>query len=383
MKRLTFHIPAFAKHLALPFGLVAVCLSALCTSCLDDESLSLPNTPMGNFKSCWRTLDEHYCYFAEKKVDWDDVYRRYEPYFRDSVQNDFDAFHYLYQMLGELRDGHVNLYSNFNVARNWSWFEDYPQNFDATLLERYYLGTNYWMAGGMKYGMLRDTIGYVHYPSFSSTVGKSNINYVLGLLGNAKGLIFDVRDNGGGNLTNVETIVSRFTAQDLTYGYIMHKQGPGHDDFSEPQKLTVDGYSPDRSKKPLWDAARQPVVILTNRSCFSATNTFVMAMKALDGQPAEGEGATGTKMVKTMGDRTGGGGGLPFESTLPNGWVVRFSTSPMLDIHQRPMEEGFAPDYFVQMDSLHAYQDHIDDIIESARVFINQNTRMEYTDKKK
>ena len=50
----------------------------------------------------------------------------------------------------------------------------------------------------------------------------------------------------------------------------------------------------------------------------------------------------------------------------------------MLDIHQRPIEEGFAPDYFVQMDSLHAYQDHIDDIIESARAFINKNTRMQY-----
>ena len=365
-------------------------VSCLMPSCLDDESLSQPNTYMGNFKSCWQALDEHYCYFDYKNIDWDDVYRRYEPYFRDSVNSNIEEFQLLYKMLGELHDGHVNLYSAFNVARNWSWFEDYPQNFDATLLERYYLGKNYWIAGGMRYGMLKDTIGYIYYPSFSNMVGESNLDYVLGLLGNAKGLIFDVRDNGGGNLTNVETLVHRFTltndvctSSPFVYGSIRHKTGPGHNAFSEPQELSVDVIMA-KSKRVAWDASLQPVVILTNRSCFSATNTFVMAMKALDGQMVIDSTSTQhPKIIKTMGDHTGGGGGLPFESTLPNGWVVRFSTSPMFDLNKNHIEEGFAPDYAVSMDSLHAYQDHVDDIIEAARVFINKNTRMEYKKKSK
>ena len=371
----------FSSLRLLPFALGSIFgASLMLTSCLDDESLSEDNTYMGNFRSCWRALDEHYCYFDYKNINWDEVYDRYAPYFSDSIHSKIEAFQLLYQMLGELHDGHVNLYSSFNVARNWSWYQDYPQNFDANLLERYYLGTRYWIAGGLSYTMLSDTIGYVRYASFSNAVSENNLDYVLGLLGNCKGLIFDVRDNGGGNLTNVETITRRFCQEfPHTYGYICHKTGPGHNEFSSLQELTLDKSGKGFKNSIRWNASRQPVVVLTNRLCYSATNTFVMAMKSLDGLPAtDTTGVTAPMMIKTMGDHTGGGGGLPFESTLPNGWVVRFSTSPMFDMQNNHIENGFAPDFTVQMDSLHAYRDHHDDIIESARLYINRNTKMTY-----
>lgn len=356
----------------------SICLAllpGLTSSCLDDEDLEEDNTYLGNFEACWRAMDEHYCYFDLKGVDWDMVYAAYLPVMRDSVHSNIDAFNVLNSMLGTLRDGHTNLYSSFNVGRNWSWYEDYPQNFDRTLLERYYLGTNYWIAGGMYYGMLSDTIAYVYYPSFSSTVGESNMDYVLGLLSNAKGLIFDVRDNGGGTLTNVNTIANRFCTEKTTFGYIQHKTGPGHNDLSEPVALTIEP----QDNRVSWDASAQPVVILTNRSCYSATNAFVMAMKSLDDTyTTDSLGRSYPKMIKTMGDHTGGGGGLPFETVLPNGWLLRFSTSPMLDTNYNHIENGFAPDYAVAMDSINAYQYHKDDIIESARTYIKKNTRMRY-----
>ena len=46
------------------------------------------------------------------------------------------------------------------------------------------------------------------------------------------GLIIDVRSNGGGNLTNVERLSSRFFNERTLVGYIAHKKGPGHNDFS-------------------------------------------------------------------------------------------------------------------------------------------------------
>ena len=33
-------------------------------------------------------------------------------------------FEVLGNMLAELRDGHVNMYSSWDIARNWSWHED-------------------------------------------------------------------------------------------------------------------------------------------------------------------------------------------------------------------------------------------------------------------
>ena len=53
--------------------------------------------------------------------------------------------------------------------------------------------------------------------------------------------------------------------------------------------------------------------------------------------------------VTIMGDRTGGGSGLPFSSELPNGWSIRFSACPMLDINKQHTEFGIDPDISVSM----------------------------------
>lgn len=47
--------------------------------------------------------------------------------------------------------------------------------------------------------------------------------------------------------------------------------------------------------------------------------------------------------VTVMGDRSGGGGGTPCNFDLPNGWYVRLSTSPMLDINKVHTEHGIDP----------------------------------------
>lgn len=53
--------------------------------------------------------------------------------------------------------------------------------------------------------------------------------------------------------------------------------------------------------------------------------------------------------VTILGDKTGGGSGLPFSSELPNGWSIRFSASPMFDPEMNQLEFGIAPDRKVDM----------------------------------
>ena len=48
------------------------------------------------------------------------------------------------------------------------------------------------------------------------------MRYFLTLL-HLGGLILDVRNNGGGNLTNSERIAARFTNEKVLTGYIQHK----------------------------------------------------------------------------------------------------------------------------------------------------------------
>ena len=91
-------------------------------------------------------------------------------------------------MLSTLKDGHVNIYSSMDVGRNWSWKDDYPENLDRELRDKY-LGTDYGIASGMKYRILDDNIGYVVYESFSDGIGEGNLDEVLYYLRLCDGLM--------------------------------------------------------------------------------------------------------------------------------------------------------------------------------------------------
>lgn len=320
------------------------------TGCIDVEEYN--DDPQGNFEALWHIIDEQYCFLDYKAeeygLDWDEVYDRYS---KDIVSNmtDKDLFNVFDRMLAELRDGHVNLYTGFDVARYWDWYEDYPQNFSDSI-QRIYLGKDYHIASGMKYKVLDDNVGYVYYESFSDAVGEGNLSDMLQELSICKGLIIDVRNNSGGQLTNASKIASRFTNEKILTGYICHKTGPGHSDFSEPYPVYLEP-----SNHLRW---QKPVCVLTNRSAYSATNDFVNTMNQLDN-------------VTIVGDKTGGGSGLPFSSELPNGWSIRFSASPMFDPQMNQLEFGIEPDVKVDMSSEDMDQEK-DTIIERARQILSE-----------
>ena len=256
-------------------------------------------------------------------------------------------------MLYELQDGHVNLASAHNVSYYDAWYQDYPRNFRADLVEDSYLGrasTDYRTAAGLKYKILKDNIGYIRYESFADPIGNGNLDEVLSYLAICNGLIIDVRDNGGGNATNSARIASRFTNEKVLTGYICHKTGTGHNDFSKPYAIYLEPANGVRWQKK--------AVVLTNRRSFSATNDFVNHMRCLPN-------------VTIIGDKTGGGSGMPFTSELPNGWSVRFSASPHFDAEMKHIEFGIEPD--IQVDMLQ--EDEMrgkDTLIEIARRFLSK-----------
>ncbi len=304
------------------------------------------NSPVGNFEALWKLIDEHYCFLDYKGIDWDAVYDEYRPQISDGM-GDEALFEVLGNMLAELRDGHVNLYSAWNTARYWDWYLDYPRNFDEALVEQY-LGRDYRIGGGAEYTILQDNIGYVRYADFSSPVGDGNLDEMLLYLAVCNGLIVDVRNNGGGTLTTASKLAARFTNVKTLVGYIQHKTGPGHSDFSEPEPLYIEP-----SDGVRW---QKPVVVLTNRHSYSATNDFANSMRCFP-------------QVTLLGDRTGGGGGMPFSSELPNGWAVRFSASPTLDAQMQHIEGGIDPD--VKLDMIDEDEARgRDTLIEAARALL-------------
>lgn len=303
------------------FPLILILMALGLQSCHSMEEYT--DDPRGNFEALWSILDEHYCFFEQKDVDWGKVHDTYSRRISDKMTRE-ELFIVCADMLAELRDGHVNLSAPFNTSYYRAWWSDYPQNFSKRLIEESYFNFNYRQSSGMMYGFLENNIGYIYYESFSSPVGEGNLDYALNFLSTANGLIIDVRDNGGGSLTNVETFVARFIDRPTLVGYISHKTGPGHNDFSEPYAIT---YRPAEEGRVRW---AKPIVVLTNRSTFSAANNFASIMKNLPG-------------VTIVGSVTGGGSGVPFSSELPCGWSIRFSSCSMLDALGESTEAGIAP----------------------------------------
>ena len=294
--------------------LMAASILLTLNACIDEDEFD--DTPNGNFEALWKIIDEHYCFFEYKQVDWNAIHDKYQRQLAGNVSDD-QLFEVLGNMLAELRDGHVNLYSPFDVARYWTWHEAYPSNYSDSLIT-HYLGTHYRMASGMKY------------------------------LSSCQGLIIDVRDNGGGLLTSAEELAARFTNEEITVGYMQHKTGRGHNDFSSMEVQTL---KPGRGLR--W---QKSVVVLTNRGVYSAANEFVKYMRCCPN-------------TITVGDRTGGGAGLPFSSELPNGWIVRFSACPMYDAQGNSTEFGIDPDCNIQLTESDRLSDR-DTIIEFARQLI-------------
>ena len=326
--------------------MVLMVVLPLLSSCIREEEVT--NSPQGNFEALWKIIDEQYCFLEYKQIDWDAIHAKYSKLITNTMSSE-GLFEVLGNMLNELQDGHVNLASAHNVSYYDAWYQDYPRNFREDIVEDTYLGkasTDYRTAAGVKYKIFEDNIGYMRYESFSSGIGNGNLDEILSYLAVCNGLIIDVRSNGGGNVTNSTRIAARFTNERVLTGYIQHKTGKGHSDFSEPEPIYVDP-----SDGVRW---QKKAVVLTNRHSYSATNDFINAMRYMPN-------------VTLLGDKSGGGSGLPFTSELPNGWIVRFSASPHLDADKQHIEFGIDPDIKMDMDTVAAYERQIDTLIEEAR----------------
>lgn len=328
--------------------IASIIVSTTLISCIGEENYE--NSGNGNFEALWKIIDEHYCFFdvAEEEfgLNWNNVHEKYKA-FVDTCENDAELFNTLGDMLKELRDGHVNLISMYGTSYYWDWQLKNPINFSDSI-QRNYLGNNFRLTNGIKCATLSDSIGYAYCESFSNGLNINNLSLMLVGFKDCKGLIIDIRNNGGGLITTAEKLASSFTDEKRFCGYMQHKTGPGHKDFSTPEKIFLEP-----SKGAIW---LRPVIVLTNRGVYSAANHFVMLMKELPN-------------VLILGDITGGGSGMPMTYTLPNGWIVRLSACPTLDTKGNSTEFGIEPDLRVDIAS-NDWNSGRDTMIEAAKTII-------------
>lgn len=300
----------------------------------------IPETPVirdyeTNFEALWKIIDEKYCFFDEKKVDWDEVHQRYSAKLKSKELNDYQFFILMDSMLDELKDGHVNLYSNFDISGYEGLAPDPTTGLNIYARSKLLSG-KLMVSGGMRYGIFHSqqldvTFGYIAYGSFSNGLG--NMSVILGLFENTDAVMIDVRGNGGGSVENANKLASFFLPERMLVGYSVHKTGPSRSAFSKPKAQYI---TPDKS----ITITDKPVIILQDRSSFSATNDFLYKVAL-------------AKNVVRIGEKSGGGTGMPATSELPNGWRIRYSAVKSFDKDMNQLEGGFVPNIQISNESYH------------------------------
>ena len=305
-----------------------------------------------NYEAFWNMVNENYCFLGtaygnDKNVDWQAVYDKWMPIVKNDVKEEYELFNIIGKSLDVLKDGHIWMESDFKFYSNDKYLykpdgTKYPENFVKGLVQKLYFNYNgtdendykgdksFLTANGFPFGMIeRDgkKIAYIYHGDFTKEFEEADMAALDPLVKKADALIYDMRNNPGGSGILAFTQASLFYKNKTHVGYDAFKNGPGHDDFSEPTPSYVvpsDKYS--------WSS--KPTALLTDRHVYSTANLFACIMKQLPND-----------QVILVGQITGGGGGLPMSHYLPNGWNLVFASNILLNEEMKNIECGIEPDF--------------------------------------
>lgn len=272
------------------------------------------------FDVLWQNYAEHYPFFALKQVDWNAVRTTYRP--RAATASPAELFDIFREMIEPLHDSHTFLLAT-DISRRTGGRRPDPDSIGASgrpriteIMTSKYLRTplRTWAQGRVSFGYLPDSIGYMRITGFAGYTPEGSYRSQLAALEAAldtifadtrgwRGLVIDVRVNGGGADPLGLAIAARLTAAPYTAYAKVARSDP-----RDPTKMTerqVSVVSP--SARPGW---RGSVVELTSRYSVSAAETFTQAL--MGRRPA----------IARVGEHTQGVFSDVLSRTLPNGWRI-------------------------------------------------------------
>jgi len=274
------------------------------------------------FEFFWREMDRKYVYFEEKGVDWNAVYNTYKPL--AAVANEEELVQIFQEVINLLKDGHVLIHT---PDRSISY--DYRDTSEVLFndLRQYEPTQEEWWGNSYSIVQLKNDIIYIgfHY-TFCSCFDIDRFRNIIQNYSFSKGIIIDIRSNGGGNVNAVGEFASCFGTGERTVLYQRNKTGHGHNDFSD--------YFPIRGTGRGIISDNIPIVLLTGSYSYSAATHFAAVMKSLPN-------------VRLMGMPTGGGGSVRFSLIMPNGWTMYYSRAPVYDLQYNSLEPGVTPHDYI------------------------------------
>ena len=309
---------------------VAVLFSACSNRLIGPET---PDNPITNFDQLWGEYDRLYGAFEPKKLDWNALYQKYRPQVNEQT-TDAELYRIMTALLDHLNDNHVYLRPTANTGLPWYdggiLGRTKVADYDGAVVKSYLTG-NRTFTNEFVTGKLPGNVGYILLKGFDHSdyaiYGKT-MDSVLTYLQETKGLVIDLRDNGGGEDRVAQYIANRFaTERHLSFTSRL-RNGSSHTDFDAELRFYTEPAGSFQYTKP--------VVVLTNLSSYSSAETFVLAMLQ-------------NKTVTHVGDVTGGAFSDAITRDLPNGWSIRVPIADVRDATGRNLEGiGIMPKVLVK-----------------------------------
>lgn len=270
-------------------------------------------------------IKDHYSYISYKHINVDSIDAYYSARLSDYKGD--RIFNLLSDVLYNLKDGHVWFYTpgGFLIQPYIPpRAEKDKYAYDPNIVRNYFSKPlNLAGENRLEYGILDNNIGYIYISTMNRGDSKwmTEISGILAGFKNTKGLILDVRDNGGGSDYITQYLIRNFLTEPMLSSVWIDAQG------NEDRRYLMNPLNTYIYTKN--------IALLQNGTCFSATEGFINAMRELPN-------------VTTMGDTTEGGSGSPENFNISYNLTIHLSTKIQLTYDGKYIEQnGIEPDILV------------------------------------
>ncbi|OHB59380.1 MAG: hypothetical protein A2173_11570 [Planctomycetes bacterium RBG_13_44_8b] len=294
-----------------------------------------------SFDQLWQEYDRDYAMFILRpEVDWNKLRAEFQPKAISSGTSYKFAL-VCAEMLKYLRDLHIWVRVD---GQNVPVFNRHREKNANSLAFESIIGKLHKAGENISWGKTAEKIGFISIDFWIEDVDEK-FDKVLENMRDTKGLIIDVRLNGGGSEPLAKKVAGRFADKEYIYAYSQYRNGPNHLDLTEKYPRKVDPRGPWR-----YD---QPVIVLMGQKCMSSNESFVSMMAQCP-------------QVTTMGDHTCGSSGNPKFLNLPASITV--SLPQWIDFLEdgTPLDEhGVQPDVYFQTKPEY-FEENRDDLLKAA-----------------
>ena len=307
--------------------------------------------PEHSFEKFWRIFDKYYAHFQTRQVDWQHQYETFRPQV-DPNTTDEELLDILNQMVAPLKDGHVVISPTGDLPASSKYAPFYQEFPTKELQARFHqvtldnlqkqgfgpwtrFNSERYQIGG--YCRSKD-LGYLQLNGFGGMPLEAfarQLDEMVIAFADVKGLIIDIRINGGGSPAYLGALVGRLTQVRRLVGYGRRRISKPRHEFTS---WTAYHISPQSDRQLV-----KPTVLLTSGSTISAGDHCVLYLKELP-------------YVRQIGESTNGIFSPMLGRKLPNGWEISLSDGQTVSAKRTSYEGRGVP---VDIEVVHRRSDMV------------------------